>query len=51
MVENDPNDETRLNLTINKKPIAEWFREQWYKLKYGTKIPQQEERKGRGFKI
>ena len=50
-VENAPDDESRLNLTINRKPIAEWFREQWHKLRYGTKMPQQEERKGRGFKI
>jgi hypothetical protein len=25
-VENDPNDENRLNLTINRKSIADWFR-------------------------
>ena len=27
-VENDPDDESRLNLTINRKPKADWFREQ-----------------------
>lgn len=27
-VENDPDDESRLNLTINREPIAEWFRKQ-----------------------
>ena len=26
-VENDPDDESRLNLTINRKPIADWFRD------------------------
>lgn len=30
-VENDPDDESRLNLTINRKPIADWFREQWHR--------------------
>jgi len=44
MIENDPDDESRLNLTINKKPIANWFREQWHRLRYETR-PQQEESK------
>ena len=51
MIENDPDDESRLNLTINRKPIADWFREQWHRLRYGTIQPQQEERKNRGFKL
>lgn len=50
-VENDPNDENRLNLTINRKPIADWFREQWHKLRYGIREPQQKERQGRGMKL
>ena len=50
-VENDPDDESRLNLTINRKPIAEWFREQWHRLRYGTRLPQQEEKKSRGIKL
>jgi len=50
-VENDPDDENRLNLTINRKPIADWFREQWHRLRYGTRLSQQEEKKGRGFKL
>ncbi len=37
--------------TINRKPIADWFREQWHRLRYGTRQPQQEERKSRGFKL
>ena len=49
-VENDPDDESRLNLTINRKPIADWFREQWHRLRYGTRLPQQEERKSKGLK-
>lgn len=51
MVENDPDDESRLNLTINREPIADWFREQWHRLRYGTKVLQQEEKKSRGFKL
>ena len=51
MIENDPDDESRLNLTINRKPIAEWFREQWHRLRYGTRQPQQEEKKSRGGQI
>ena len=50
-VENNPDDENRLNLTINRKPIADWFREQWNRLRYGTRQPQQEERQGRGIKL
>lgn len=50
-VENDPDDESRLNLTINRKPIADWFREQWHRLRYGTRLLQPEERKSRGFKL
>lgn len=41
----------RMTLTINRKPIADWFREQWHKLRYGTRLPQQEEKKSRGFKL
>ena len=37
-VENDPDDESRLNLTINRKPIADWFREQWHRLRYGARV-------------
>ena len=51
MIENDPDDENRLNLTINRKPIADWFREQWHRLRYGTRIPQQEEKKSKGIKM
>jgi hypothetical protein len=50
-VENDPDDESRLNLTINRKPIADWFREQWHRLRYGTRLSQQEEKKNRGIKL
>ena len=50
-VENDPDDESRLNMTINRKPITEWFREQWHRLRYGTILPQQEEKKSKGLKL
>ena len=50
-VENDPDDENRLSLTVNRMPIADWFREQWHRLRYGARVPQQEERKSRGFKL
>lgn len=50
-VENDPDDESRLNLTINRKPIVDWFREQWNRFRYGTRQPQQEERQSRGMKL
>lgn len=50
-VENDPDNENRLNLTINRKPIADWFRGQWHRLRYGTRQLQQEERQGRGMKL
>ena len=41
----------RLELAVNRKPIADWFREQWHRLRYGARVPQQEERKSRGFKL
>ena len=50
-VENDPDNESRLNLTINRKLIAGWFREQWHRLRYGTRVPQQEEKKSKGLKL
>ena len=51
MIENDPDDESRLNLTINRKPIAEWFREQWHRLRFGYQETINESRKGRGFRL
>jgi hypothetical protein len=45
MVENDPDNESRLNLTINRKPIADWFKEGWHRLRYGIRLPQQQEKK------
>lgn len=45
MVENDPDNESWLNLTINRKPIADWFKEEWHRLRYGIRLPQQEKKK------
>ena len=51
MIENDPDDESRLNLTINRKLIVEWLREQWRKLRYGYQETINESKKGRGFRL
>ena len=50
-VEKNPTDSNKLVLTINRQPISEWFREQWHRLRYGTRQPQQEEKKSRGFRL
>lgn len=47
MVENDPDNESWLNLTINRKPITDWFKEEWHRLRYGIRLPQQEKKKQR----
>lgn len=51
MIENDPDDESRLNLTINRKPIADWFREQWHRLRYGTNESHKTTLKNKGLKL
>ena len=50
-VKNDTDDESRLNLTINRKPIGEWFKEQWEKLWQSMRPIVQEEKKSKGFRI
>lgn len=50
MIENEPDDESRLNLTINRKPIADWFRGQWHRLRYG-RLSQQEKKKKQRIQI
>ena len=50
-VEKSLADDNKLVLTINKKPIGEWFKEQWEKLRPGLRQPAEEPRKSRGFKI
>jgi hypothetical protein len=50
-VENDPDDESRLNLTVNRKPITDWFREQWYKLQQSLRKSVNEDKKSTGIKL
>lgn len=47
MVENDLDDVSRLSPTINRKPIADWFKEEWRRLVYGIRLLQQEKEKQR----
>ena len=47
----DPTDGTRLVLAIDRKPIAEWFKEQFEKLRQNIRRPIQPQKKGRGMKI
>lgn len=42
---------TRLVLAIDRKPIAEWFKEQFEKLRQNIRLPIQPQRKSRGMKI
>ena len=44
----DPTDGTRLVLAIDRKPIAEWFKEQYEKLRQNIRRPIQPQRKSRG---
>ena len=43
-----PTDRIRLVLAIDRKPIAEWFKEQFEKLRQNIRRPIQPQRKGRG---
>ena len=47
----DPTDGTKLVLAIDRKPIAEWFKEQFEKLRQNIRRPIQPQRKGRGMKM
>ena len=47
----DPTDGTRLVLAIDRKPIAEWFKEQFEKLRQNIRRPIQPQRKSRGMKL
>ena len=47
----DPTDGTKLVLAIDRKPIAEWFKEQFEKLRQNIRRPIQPQRKGKGFKL
>ena len=46
-----PQDGTKLVLAIDRKPIAEWFKEQFDKLRQNIHRPIQPQRKGRGMKL
>ncbi|MDD5791916.1 MAG: PDDEXK nuclease domain-containing protein, partial [Erysipelotrichaceae bacterium] len=47
----NPTDNNKLVLTINRQPIGEWFGEQWGKLKQGLYNSVQTEKRGRGFRM
>lgn len=46
-----PTDKTKLVLAIDRKPIAEWFKEQFEKLRQNIRQPIQPQRKSRGMKL
>ncbi len=50
-VEKNPTDDGKLVLTINRRPIGEWFKEQLEKLQQGLRKSAEEPRKSRGFRI
>ena len=50
-VEENPTDENKLILTINRQPIGEWFKEQWEKLRQGLRESIEEPRKSRGMRF
>ena len=47
----DTNNKTKLVLAIDRKPIAEWFKEQFDKLRQNIRRPIQPQRKSKGFKL
>jgi len=50
-VEDNPTNENKLVLTINRQPIGEWFKEQWEKLRQGLRKSVEEPRKSRGMRF
>ncbi len=50
-VEKSPTDSSKLVLTINKKPIGDWFKEQMEKLWQSLRHTTEEPRKNRGLKM
>ena len=50
-VEKNPTDDGKLVLTINRRPIGEWFKEQLEKLQQGLRKSAEEPRKSRGFRM
>jgi hypothetical protein len=47
----DPTDGTKLVLAIDRKPIAEWFKEQFEMLRQNIQQPFQQQRKRGGIKL
>ena len=47
----DPTDGTKLILAIDRKPIAEWFKEQFDKLRQNIRQPLQQQEKGRNMRL
>lgn len=47
----DPTNRTRSVLAIDRKPIAEWFKEQFEKVRQNIRRPIQPQRKSKGFKL
>ena len=50
-VEKNPTDDGKLVLTINRRPIGEWFKEQFGKLGHSFRKAPNEPRKGGGFRL
>ena len=50
-VEKSSVDNNKLVLTINRRPINEWFKEQWEKLRQSLRQSAEEPRKNRGFRL
>ena len=50
-VEKNPTDDGKLVLTIDRRPIGEWFKEQLEKLQQGLRKSAKEPRKSRGFRM
>lgn len=50
-VEKHPTDRDKLMLTINRKPIEEWFKGQFDKLRQSLRISAEGARKSKGFKL
>ena len=50
-VEKNSVDENKLELTINRQPIGEWFKKQFNKPKHNLHKPIEESQKSKGFRI
>ena len=50
-VERNPTDDGKLVLTINMRPIGEWFKDQFNKLQYSLHKPTGDPQKGKGIKL